>query len=120
MYSRLRIDWRIRGGDLESPPILSFIAVVQEGCPVGKQWAFITFVHQEDALSAKEACDRKLLFEGSQRPCDVMLAKNQGQETQGTAAKATKIFVGSLPDGIDEGTVREEFGRYGQVEERSE
>merc|ERR1712224_939613 len=26
-----------------------------------------------------------------------------------------KIFVGTLPDGIDEGTLRSEFSRYGQI-----
>ena len=69
-------------------------------------------------MEAKEACDRKLIFEGSERPCDVMLAKNQGQAAEGQAGGPTKIFVGSLPDGIEEQVVREEFSRYGHVEDR--
>ena len=40
--------------------------------------AFITYASPEDAQVAKEGTDTKLKFPESKRPCDVMLAKNQG------------------------------------------
>lgn len=104
---------------------------VKPGCEPGRQWAFVTYASTEQAQLAKESCDRILQFPGSERPCDVMLAKNQGMFGQQDAgmgmhmgampsAAATmprKIFVGSLPDGMTEGPLRAEFGKYGTVED---
>jgi len=94
---------------------------IKDNCPQGKQWAFITYIHPEDAHVAKEATDTKLTFPESERPCDVMLAKNQGVASASTPAMPVeaprKIFVGSLPDGIQADVVRSEFSKYGLVEE---
>lgn len=114
---------------------------VKPGCESGRQWAFVTFATAEQAQHAKECCDRVLQFHGNDRPCDVMMAKNQGMFGQSlvqaqplgydyqSAAPAMshaapvsgipprKIFVGSLPDGITDAPLRAEFQNYGQVEE---
>jgi len=97
---------------------------IKDHCPPGKQWAFITYASPEDAQVAKEATDTKLKFPESERPCDVMLAKNQGVSgnpgpaaPQVAAEAPRKIFVGSLPDGIEAEVVRSAFGAYGVVEE---
>ncbi|CAJ1393766.1 unnamed protein product [Effrenium voratum] len=105
---------------------------IKEKCPPGKQWAFVTFGSVQEALNAKEACDRTLTFPGALRPCDVMLAKNQGGGpgeapqplapystpiAQVAATAPKKIFVGSLPDGIQEEPVRSMFSRFGYIEE---
>lgn len=115
---------------------------VKPNCEAGRQWAFVTFQTPDQANSAKDACDRLLHFPGAERPCDVMLAKNQGlfgQEplgghsqgySQGGAPMGgmqgppmggmqgpKKIFVGSLPDGCSEMLLRGEFNRYGAIEE---
>ncbi|CAL1141970.1 unnamed protein product, partial [Cladocopium goreaui] len=89
--------------------------------------AFITYASPEDAQIAKEATDTKLKFPGAERPCDVMLAKNQGMSgspgpagaaPQALAAEAPrKVFVGSMPDGIEAEVVRSAFSVYGVVEE---
>jgi len=55
---------------------------VKPDCPPGKQWAFITFATPDQAQQAKEATDRTLHFQGAERPCDVMVAKNQGMYGQ--------------------------------------
>eukprot|EP00913_Durusdinium_trenchii_P009372 g8808.t1 len=91
----------------------------KDNCPPGKQWAFITYGTSDEALAAKEACDRKLVFPESERPCDVMLAKNQGiGGSPGATPEASaprKIFVGSLPDGIEalSGFLQEMFLKQG-------
>mmetsp|Transcript_13550 Transcript_13550/g.29674 ORF Transcript_13550/g.29674 Transcript_13550/m.29674 type:complete len:519 (+) Transcript_13550:153-1709(+) len=99
---------------------------VKPDCEPNRQWAFITFATHEMAQLAKDSCDRQLQFEGAERPCDVMLAKNQGmfgQEPLGAPAGAPpvaapkKIFVGSLPDMIDEHSIISEFSKYGAVQE---
>lgn len=48
-------------------------------CEPGRQWSFITFATAEQAAYAKESTDRLLVFPGSDRACEVMLAKNQGK-----------------------------------------
>mmetsp|Transcript_66521 Transcript_66521/g.124072 ORF Transcript_66521/g.124072 Transcript_66521/m.124072 type:complete len:521 (+) Transcript_66521:87-1649(+) len=102
---------------------------VKPGCEPGRQWAFVTFATPEQAQFAKEQCDRILQFPGTARPCDVMVAKNQGMFGQqsnaadGPPAYPTavasnapkKIFVGSLPDGIGDAALRDEFSKYGIV-----
>mmetsp|Transcript_4667 Transcript_4667/g.10960 ORF Transcript_4667/g.10960 Transcript_4667/m.10960 type:complete len:378 (+) Transcript_4667:91-1224(+) len=102
---------------------------VKQGCEPGRQWAFVTFATPEQAQFAKESCDRILTFPGMDRPCDVMVAKNQGmfgQQSLDSISTASapqspsdagpkKIFVGSLPDGIQDSQLRTEFSRYGQV-----
>lgn len=99
---------------------------VKQGCEPGRQWAFVTFATPEQAQFAKESCDRVLTFPGMDRPCDVMVAKNQGMfgQTGSESASAPapmaaegpkKIFVGGLPDGIVDSQLRTEFSRYGQV-----
>mmetsp|Transcript_39264 Transcript_39264/g.113343 ORF Transcript_39264/g.113343 Transcript_39264/m.113343 type:complete len:391 (-) Transcript_39264:114-1286(-) len=112
---------------------------VKQGCEAGRQWAFITYASPEQAQFCKESCDRILTFPGMDRPCDVMVAKNQGMfgqqalDSQGGAVGyggqvgydgsqampgadgPKKIFVGSLPDNITDSMLRTEFSRYGQV-----
>jgi len=103
---------------------------VKPGCENGRQWAFVTFADQAQAQQCKELCDRVLTFPGSERPCDVMLAKNQGMGGQnplpGTANYVMppqamegprKIFVGSLPGDITDAQLRADFAQYGQVED---
>jgi len=119
---------------------------VKPGCAPGKQWAFVTMVSPASAQMAKDACDRVLLFPGADRPCDVMVAKNQGMFGQANDApllganhnssnipvylgqptyeggglspiQGRKIFVGSLPDGITEAPLRAEYSQHGQVED---
>jgi len=100
---------------------------IKQNCEAGRQWAFVTFQTAEQANFAKDSCDRNLMFPGAESPCDVMLAKNQGlfgQEPLGSAGTAPggeagprKIFVGSLPDGCQEGLLRAEFAQYGNIEE---
>lgn len=98
---------------------------IKPGCESGRQWAFVTLATQEQAKYAKDMCDRVLLLPGAVKPCDVMLAKNQGmfgQDPLGSGGpQATsaprKIFVGSLPDGIQEASLRAEYSRYGTIEE---
>lgn len=121
---------------------------VKPNCEHGKQWAFVTMAQPAQAEAAKIASDRILFFPGADRPCDVMVAKNQGMFGQATetgppviaggdynyaeqaawngqqlhqpqqqfsGASATKIFVGSLPDGITDGVLRDEYSKYGMV-----
>jgi len=105
---------------------------IKPGCEMGRQWGFITMGTTEAAQVAKDACDRVLQFPGSERPCDVMVAKNQGmgQEPLGgnlaplsSYAQATtpgghqpkKIFVGSLPNAVTHEDISAEFGRYGSI-----
>jgi len=98
---------------------------IKPNCDPTRQWAFITFAGPEQAQFAKESCDRILNFPGAPGPCDVMLAKNQGmfgQDPLGgggpdTSSAPKKIFVGSLPDGIPDVSLRTEFGKYGTIEE---
>lgn len=105
---------------------------VKQGCEAGRQWAFVTFADNAQAQLAKDSCDRVLTFPGQDRPCDVMVAKNQGMFGQGNAGggapvlaagsgsapeTAKKVFVGSLPDNIQEASLREEFARYGMIQD---
>ena len=106
---------------------------IKQGCEPGRQWAFVTFASADQAQLAKQSCDRVFTFPGAERPCDVMMAKNQGMFGQqqegmdqggpaggfggggGGAVPSKKIFVGSLPDGISEETVRAEFMKIGRA-----
>lgn len=114
---------------------------VKQGCEPTKQWGFVTYTSPDDALRAKEATDRILQYAGTERPCDVMVAKNQGQFGQDGAGNAQqapsygggasygaaasynarapdqpkKVFVGSLPENITEIDLRAEFSKYGQI-----
>jgi len=108
---------------------------VKQGCEPGRQWAMVKFATPDQALQAKENCDRLLIFPGSDKPCDVMLAKNQGKGGAGVYAGANgyeepaspmpsssgnlarKVFVGSLPEDITDAALRVEFGKYGTVED---
>jgi|EP00927_Polykrikos_kofoidii_P079341 RNA recognition motif-containing protein len=103
---------------------------IKPNCEVGRQWAFVTFASAEQCRYAKECCDQQLTFPGADRPCDVMIAKNQGmfgqgsvnstpapvaQQSVGVFEGPKKIFVGSLPDNIMEEQLRSEFSKYGSV-----
>jgi RNA recognition motif-containing protein len=97
---------------------------IKEKAEPGRQWAFVTYATAQQAQDAKDGSDRVLQFPGAERPCDVMIAKNQGkfgQTNDGSSASAPaaagpkKIFVGSLPDNITEEAVREEFSKFGQI-----
>jgi RNA recognition motif-containing protein len=106
---------------------------IKQGCEPGRQWAFITFATAEQAMSAKDQCDRALTFPGMDRPCDVMVARNQGMYGQSSdggggggswppqqaAPPASegprKIFVGSLPDNVTAEQLQMEFSKYGVI-----
>lgn len=107
---------------------------VKPNCEPGRQWAFVTFATEDQAAHAKAMCDRQLTFPGGDRPCDVMVAKNQGMYGQNPGTSATpdhrtltpatpavaadgpkKVFVGSLPDDITEEQLRAEFCKYGAI-----
>jgi len=113
---------------------------VKHGCEPGRQWAMVKYATYQQAQVAKENCDRILIFPGGEKPCDVMLAKNQGKGANGPpfagaypgmdaagygaaqpadpmANQPRKIFVGSLPDGVVPDSLRYEFSRYGTVED---
>jgi RNA recognition motif-containing protein len=114
---------------------------VKPGCPLGKQCAFVTFTTAEQAAFAKESCDRTLTFPGAARPCEVMVARNQGLNGQQTLGSGNpgfspvgpmghglpggaaggdgprKIHVGSLPDQIQDWQLKEEFSRFGVITE---
>eukprot|EP00928_Gymnodinium_smaydae_P023100 TRINITY_DN1918_c5_g1_i1.p1 TRINITY_DN1918_c5_g1~~TRINITY_DN1918_c5_g1_i1.p1 ORF type:complete len:295 (+),score=82.23 TRINITY_DN1918_c5_g1_i1:140-1024(+) len=104
---------------------------LKPGCESGKQWAFVTYSSAEEAQLAKTSTDRTLTLPGSVKAVEVMLARNQGFHGQdpivggGKAAASpapaaqsqgpTKIFVGSLPDSINETVLKAEFSKYGQI-----
>jgi len=72
----------------------------QEGCERNRQWAFVTFATAEQAAFAKESTDRVLLLPGSDRACEVMLAKNQGKFGQ---APLSSFGAGCPADGAFDG-----------------
>lgn len=91
-----------------------------------RQWCFITFDSPEQAQAAKTHADRVLKFPGSDRVCEVTLAKHQGMFGQdaiggeGIVGVAVmpgpkKIFCGSLPQSCTIDDLKREFGRFGQV-----
>lgn len=99
---------------------------LKTNCERHKQWAFITFANGDEAETAKANTDRQLKLPDSEMACEVMLARNQGmngrdplrpvlQPTASAAQGPTKIFVGSLPDDINETVLRAEFSKYGQI-----
>mmetsp|Transcript_103127 Transcript_103127/g.298345 ORF Transcript_103127/g.298345 Transcript_103127/m.298345 type:complete len:383 (-) Transcript_103127:168-1316(-) len=102
---------------------------LKTGCERNKQWAFITFTGPNEAETAKSATDRVLKFPDAEVACEVMLARNQGMNGRdplkgvaqqpmaglGVPQGPTKIFVGSLPDDINETLLRAEFSKYGQI-----
>lgn len=103
---------------------------IKPNCEPARQWAFVTFATAEQALMAKDASDRILVFPGAENACEVMLAKNQGMFGQGEAhtdasdpsgcgatSAPKKIFVGSLPDGISEDVLRNTYSQYGVIED---
>jgi len=113
---------------------------VKQNCESGRQWAFVSFTNGAEALHAKNSTDRVLTFPGSLKQCEVTLAKNQGMQGQDPlqggrgAAPASflnggyapppavmdgprKVFVGSLPDDIQESQIWEEFQKYGQIQD---
>eukprot|EP00413_Alexandrium_margalefii_P016196 CAMPEP_0204530690 /NCGR_PEP_ID=MMETSP0661-20131031/10761_1 /ASSEMBLY_ACC=CAM_ASM_000606 /TAXON_ID=109239 /ORGANISM="Alexandrium margalefi, Strain AMGDE01CS-322" /LENGTH=315 /DNA_ID=CAMNT_0051536795 /DNA_START=69 /DNA_END=1013 /DNA_ORIENTATION=+ len=51
---------------------------LKTGCEAGRQWAFVTYASPDQASLAKESTDRILVLPGSDRTCEVMLARNQG------------------------------------------
>jgi len=113
-------------------------------CEPGRMWAFITFASPEQAQYARNSCNRVLTFPGSERPCEVTMARHQGMfgkepiepKNPGMVPAAIadgrggggglyaqpaavegpkKVFVGSLPDSITDHSLRSEFSKYGQV-----
>lgn len=104
---------------------------VKQDCEPGRQWAFVTYLQPEHAQRAKELCDRVLTFPGSDKPCDIMVAKNQGMGGQAMPSGPyggppvapslhegpRKVHVGSLPNDITDGQLRNEFQKYGTVED---
>lgn len=55
---------------------------LKQGCESGKQWAFVIYSSAEEAKLAKESTDKILKLPGASKPCEVMLAKNQGMYGQ--------------------------------------
>eukprot|EP00438_Fugacium_kawagutii_P024563 Skav223343 [mRNA] locus=scaffold200:302007:305852:+ [translate_table: standard] len=55
---------------------------MKQGCEPGRQWAFVIYSSAEEAKMAKESTDKILELPGSTKPCEVMLAKNQGMYGQ--------------------------------------
>jgi len=105
---------------------------IKPGCELGRQWAFVTMADPIQAQFAKDSTDRILHWPGCEKPCDVMVAKNQGmfgQDSvhggpvgqpapvfaQASPSAPKKIFVGSLPLTITDAELRAEFSRYGAV-----
>lgn len=98
---------------------------VKPGCEPGRQWAMVTYANPAQAQQAKEATDRLLTLPGSDKPVEVMIARNQNRDSvsqtqmalphDANSGGAKKIFVGSLPDSITENQIREEFSKYGQI-----
>mmetsp|Transcript_1909 Transcript_1909/g.6097 ORF Transcript_1909/g.6097 Transcript_1909/m.6097 type:complete len:414 (+) Transcript_1909:98-1339(+) len=97
-------------------------------CESNRQWAFLTFGTSEQAQMARNSCDKVLTFPGSDRPCEVTMARHQGMfgkdsiepTVPGTGGApgmegARKIFVGSLPDHISDALLRAEFSKYGAI-----
>mmetsp|Transcript_135239 Transcript_135239/g.376795 ORF Transcript_135239/g.376795 Transcript_135239/m.376795 type:complete len:440 (-) Transcript_135239:55-1374(-) len=115
---------------------------IKTTCEPGRQWAFITFATSEQAQYARNSCNKILTFPGSERPCEVTMARHQGmfgkdpiepknpgvipfgdsgaEAGQYAAVPALiegprKVFVGSLPDSITDANLRSEFSKYGQI-----
>eukprot|EP00416_Gambierdiscus_australes_P022549 CAMPEP_0171076656 /NCGR_PEP_ID=MMETSP0766_2-20121228/13555_1 /TAXON_ID=439317 /ORGANISM="Gambierdiscus australes, Strain CAWD 149" /LENGTH=529 /DNA_ID=CAMNT_0011533651 /DNA_START=15 /DNA_END=1604 /DNA_ORIENTATION=+ len=100
-------------------------------CETNRQWAFVTFANSEQAQFARNSCDKVLTFPGSDRPCEVTMARHQGMfgkdsiepTIPGSIYNAApvglegprKVFVGSLPDSISDGMLRAEFSKFGQI-----
>jgi len=119
------------------------VFVNSKAVEAGRQWAFITFATTDQAQSAKVSTDRQLVFPGSEKACEVTIARHQGMFGQDPLAPdqgsqtmqyhqafqhpgptkyssaasqdPCKIFVGSLPLSITEGALTAEFSKYGQV-----
>eukprot|EP00428_Durinskia_dybowskii_P027569 CAMPEP_0170251320 /NCGR_PEP_ID=MMETSP0116_2-20130129/25489_1 /TAXON_ID=400756 /ORGANISM="Durinskia baltica, Strain CSIRO CS-38" /LENGTH=293 /DNA_ID=CAMNT_0010502281 /DNA_START=88 /DNA_END=966 /DNA_ORIENTATION=- len=106
---------------------------VRHDCGPGRKWAFVTFESPDDAVLAKECTDKELMFPGSIKPCEVVMARNQGTLGQqsperagashvrpphaGVAQGPRKLLIGSLPDDVTDEMLRETFGQYGTVVE---
>jgi len=105
---------------------------MKPGCEPGRQWAFVTFSNPQEASDAVDLTNGVLMFPGSLRPCEVTMARNQGLFGEGSVTGTTgraavsapppaavvgpkKIFVGTLPDGIEESLLRTEFSKFGRV-----
>lgn len=104
-------------------------------CEAGRQWCFITFADQQMAQLAKDSADKVTMFPGSEKPCEVTLARHQGMYGQdalgmdnrqmmssqpvytqaGAGSGPRKIFVGSLPQTVTNEILQAEFSKYGQV-----
>eukprot|EP00421_Protoceratium_reticulatum_P037347 CAMPEP_0168467818 /NCGR_PEP_ID=MMETSP0228-20121227/57386_1 /TAXON_ID=133427 /ORGANISM="Protoceratium reticulatum, Strain CCCM 535 (=CCMP 1889)" /LENGTH=441 /DNA_ID=CAMNT_0008483555 /DNA_START=63 /DNA_END=1385 /DNA_ORIENTATION=+ len=54
------------------------VHVNQKPVEEGRQWAFITFANAEQAQTAKVSTDRQLTFPGSEKACEVTMARHQG------------------------------------------
>jgi len=73
---------------------------LKTGCEPGRQWAFITYQTPEQANYAKSSADRVLVVPGADRPCEVMIAKNQGKngnEPMEAAANASAALFAQNP-----------------------
>mmetsp|Transcript_135389 Transcript_135389/g.337787 ORF Transcript_135389/g.337787 Transcript_135389/m.337787 type:complete len:305 (+) Transcript_135389:2-916(+) len=69
-------------------------AFAKPDCEPGRQWGFVLFAKPEEASIAKECSDRLLSFPGSDRPCEVMLARNRQE--------------GGRPEHADQQTARQQ------------
>lgn len=81
---------------------------LKQNCDPSKQWGFITFASPDQAQQAKEATDRILHFQGAERPCDVMVAKNQGMFGQEPTGKG-----GYQAPSYDPGYSQQSWGKGG-------
>eukprot|EP00747_Dinoflagellata_sp_TGD_P120400 gnl/TRDRNA2_/TRDRNA2_173236_c0_seq2.p1 gnl/TRDRNA2_/TRDRNA2_173236_c0~~gnl/TRDRNA2_/TRDRNA2_173236_c0_seq2.p1 ORF type:complete len:302 (-),score=26.59 gnl/TRDRNA2_/TRDRNA2_173236_c0_seq2:223-1128(-) len=85
---------------------------VKPFCPIGQQFAFVTMSDYDEALDAKNQCDRRVVFEGC-RPIEVMFARTQSHPH----SKVTKLHVTNIPPGADESMLKVAFGNFGYVQE---
>lgn len=94
----------------------------------GRMWGFVTYQDATSAAAAVAALHERLVLPGGSRPCAVSFARNsQAQHSMAAAnlaqaainpnAGQTKLFIGTIPAGTTEATLRSEFERYGQVTE---
>ena len=76
---------------------------IKQGCEPGRQWAFVTFASADQAQLAKQSCDRVFTFPGAERPCDVMMAKNQGSTMFGNSLMRNSAPAFSTGAGVPAG-----------------
>lgn len=94
----------------------------------GRMWGFLTYDNSSAAAAAVTNLNERLVLPGGSRPCAISFARNsQAQHSMAAqnlatsainpVAGATKLFIGTIPQGTTETALRAEFEKYGQVTE---